>query len=201
MDSLMLDSKAPDVFPTRGTGANWRSSRTPLAPSRACGPRASAHAASGSNDAGETRSRTPSPRRSASHQAILLDGRDPAEAFAEHPAWAGLVSLPQHVSYMRQVASYDPAAVWAEIDTPALLVAGGADFVTDPAEHELLRDVVQGGSGEASYLLLPDLDHFMNRVPDAQASFQAVSSGQPYQSFHAGLAEVIVDWLDAQTDR
>ena len=131
--------------------------------------------------------------------AVFLDGRDPAEVAAENPSWAGFLQLPQHVSYMRQVAEYDPAAVWAAADAPVLLVAGGADFVTDPAEHERLQAVVERErTGTAAYVLLADLDHFMNRVPDARASLHAASSGQPFQSFHAGLVEAVVAWLDAQ---
>ena len=135
------------------------------------------------------------------NRAVLLDGRDPAEAFAEHPSWAGLVSLPQHVSYMRQVAGYDPADVWTEAGAPALLVAAAADFATSPAEHERLRDAVVDAGGDVEYALVGDMDHYMNRVPDQAASFQAVQSGQPFQTYNTDLTDVVLGWLDAHLDR
>jgi pimeloyl-ACP methyl ester carboxylesterase len=134
--------------------------------------------------------------------AVFVEGEDPEAVLAEHPEWAGYLAFPQSVSYMRQVAEQDPAAVWLAADAPALLVAGGADFVTDPAEHEHLAAVVNDfRPGSASYVLIDDLDHFLNRMPDQAASFRSLQGGQTFGNYNPELTRVILAWLDEQAER
>ena len=132
----------------------------------------------------------------AANAAVFVEGRSPEAVVAEHPDWAEFFQLPQHVSYFQQVAGYDPGAVWAAADAPALLVAGGADFVTDPAEHERIAAVANDvRPGTARYVLVPDLDHFGNRVPDAEGSLRAIQTGETLP-VHDGLPRLLVEWAD-----
>ena len=132
----------------------------------------------------------------AANHAVFVEGRSPEAVVAEHPDWAEFFQLPQHVSYFQQVAGYDPGAVWAAADAPALLVAGGADFVTDPAEHERIAAVANDvRPGTARYVLVPDLDHFGNRVPDAEGSLRAIQTGETLP-VHDGLPRLLVEWAD-----
>ncbi len=128
--------------------------------------------------------------------AVYVEKRSPDDVLAEHPEWGGFLQFPQHVSYLQQVADYDPGAVWAAADAPALVVAGGADFVTDPAEHERIVAVVnQLRPGTARYVLIPDLDHFGNRVPDAQTSFRIVMTRGEAPA-NDDLPRRLVEWAD-----
>lgn len=132
--------------------------------------------------------------------AVFVEGEDPSAVLAEHPAWSGYLALPQHVSYMRQVAAEDPAAVWLEADAPALLVAGGADFVTSSAEHEHLTAVINDARpGSATYVLVEELDHFLNRVPDPATSFRRMQSGQTFGEYNPKLSRVILSWLSERS--
>ncbi len=133
---------------------------------------------------------------SATH-AVYVEKRAPDDVLAEHPEWGGFLQFPQHVSYLQQVADYDPGAVWAAADAPALLVAGGADFVTDPAEHERIVAIVNRlRPGTARYVLVPDLDHFGNRVPDAPTSFRIVMTGGEAPT-NDDLPRLLVEWADS----
>ena len=85
----------------------------------------------------------------------------------------------------------------AAADAPALLVAGGADFVTDPAEHERIVAIVNRlRPGTARYVLVPDLDHFGNRVPDAPTSFRIVMTGGEAPT-NDDLPRLLVEWADS----
>ena len=131
---------------------------------------------------------------------VFVGDEDPEAVFADHPSWAGFVALPQDISYMRQVAEVDPAAVWLATDAPALLIAGGSDFVTDPAEHEYLASVLNAARpGMASYVLIEDLDHFLNAVPDRATSYRSFKNGQPFGDYNPELANIIIGWLNDQS--
>lgn len=132
----------------------------------------------------------------AANYAVFAEKQSPESLLDEHPDWAEFFQLPQHISYFQQMADLDPAALWTAADAPALLVAGGADFVTDPAEHAHLAAVVNGvRPGTARYVLVPDLDHFGNRVADAPASLRAIQTGETLP-VHDGLPRLLVEWAD-----
>ena len=128
--------------------------------------------------------------------AVFVEGEAPEAVLAEHPGWAEYLALPMDVSYMRQVADQNPAASWLAADAPALLVAGGADFVTDPAEHERIAAVVNGARpGTATYVLIDELDHFLNRMPDRATSFRTMHGGQASGAYNTELTRVVLGWL------
>lgn len=127
---------------------------------------------------------------------LYVAGEAPEQLFAERPEWQALVALPMHVSYMRQVAAENPAARWLAADAPALLVAGGADFVTSVDEHRHLHAVIEGARpGTATLAVIPDLDHFLSEAPDAAASFNRLKAGQPFSAFNTRLLPTLLDWL------
>ncbi len=69
------------------------------------------------------------------HYRYTMQKHSPEDILADYPERAGAFQLPHHYSYFQQVADINPLAEWAAAGVPALLIAGGADYVTSPEEH------------------------------------------------------------------
>ncbi|MBS0550094.1 MAG: hypothetical protein JSR24_20250 [Proteobacteria bacterium] len=93
--------------------------------------------------------------------AILDSGRVPADMPAElrpvFPAYAG--------PFLRDLFAFDPAAALARLDTPCLLIHGGADSLIVPfADIQPLIDGLGKRNATGEALVVPAVSHNLKTV-------------------------------------
>jgi uncharacterized protein len=131
------------------------------------------------------------------HYRYTIEKHSPEEILADYPDRSGSFALPHHYSYFQQVADLSPVAEWAAAAAPALLIAGGADYVTSPEEHRYVADILNGiRPGTAKYILIEDMNHGLVQARDAAAA-RAGETGD----FHDQLVPAIVDWINGVDGR
>ena len=112
------------------------------------------------------------------------------EDFASNP-FAGVLSFavaPDHAPYLRSLESVDPAAEFAKVTQPALIIQGERDASVAPVNAEMLHRA----KPDAQVQLFPELQHFYKKVPEGlspQESFAQTSESDP------AVAEAIANWI------
>lgn len=118
-----------------------------------------------------------------------------AEIFAERPECAQLVGLPASQAYMSQLTQRNIAGAWGALSSPALLIYGDSDFVTDAADHQRLTDIVNAAHpGNATLRIIEDMDHYIVRTESQASSMARVTSGEP-GAYDERFSAVIGDWI------
>lgn len=112
------------------------------------------------------------------------------EDFASNP-YAGFLSFasaPSNAPYLRSLESVDPAAEFAKLTQPALIIQGERDQSVTPINAEMLHRA----KPDAQVELFPELQHFYKRVPEGlspQDSFAQSSDSDP------AVASAIASWI------
>ncbi len=99
-------------------------------------------------------------------------------------------AAPENAPYLRSLEQVDPAAEFARVAQPGLIVQGGRDGSVSPANAALL----QQAKPDATMELFPGLQHFYKPVTEgtpAQAAFAETSESDP------AVAQAIACWIGA----
>lgn len=118
------------------------------------------------------------------------------DVIASSPRCAELVGMPASQDYMAQLTLINVAALWTELDAPALLIYGDSDFVTDLPDHQRLEALINGAHpGNATLTVLEDIDHFLVRSESQEASMARMQSGEPAGPLDPRLSATVGDWI------
>ncbi|MBX9745425.1 MAG: alpha/beta fold hydrolase, partial [Hyphomonadaceae bacterium] len=129
---------------------------------------------------------------------VLLAQEPVEQVFAQTPECQSVTVLPASQAYMAQLTAINIAELWTNLASPALIIYGDSDFVTDLADHERLAALVNAAHpGNATLTVIEDLDHFLARTESQMSSFAALASGQA-GSYDHRLSETIGDWICAR---
>ncbi|MES2556706.1 MAG: alpha/beta fold hydrolase [Bacteroidota bacterium] len=104
----------------------------------------------------------------------------------------------RHWRFWQQLDSINLADSWAKVNCPVLILHGGADYeqcsLVEPMMIE--KTVNEAHPNSATWITIPDLDHFMMKSPDWK---QAVINFKEQQytkgNFHNGIADETIKWL------
>jgi len=103
---------------------------------------------------------------------------------------------------MQSVADHQPVAAWRSVDAAALVMYGGADFITSRAEHvSLAEDINAMHPGRATFVEIPELDHYLSHQQSQKASFADPVTGLLRPYYGATLEPVLDHWLDSLSQR
>ncbi len=134
-------------------------------------------------------------------QALYLlgySGQSADEIIAAHPELAEYLQYPVHPRFIKDLVLNNPGALWQKATGRVLFIQGTSDFVTAPEEHQYGVDLINSfRPGTAEFVTIDDMDHFMFRQPDQQASFDNMISGMPNKEFNRDIVKVVVDWCRA----
>ncbi len=133
---------------------------------------------------------------------LFVDHKTPDDILKDSPDCAPFLGYPAHYTYLQQVADQNPSALWKALDTNVLVVYGGADFVTSPAEHQVIVDVVNGAHPNRAKLVgIPNMDHFLNERASQAESFRAASTPGAAGTFNTAISRELLAWLKASVSR
>jgi len=108
----------------------------------------------------------------------------------------------RHWKFWQQLDSLDLAKSWQESNCPVLVLHGGTDYEQCSLVEPMLieKTVNEKHPGYATWITIPDLDHFMmksNSWPEAAKNFneQQYAKG----NFNYKIAEETIKWLKTKT--
>jgi len=131
----------------------------------------------------------------AAFHLLLTEKQTPAQVLARYPQARDLISFPQNYRYMQQWEATNLAAAWKSLNTHVLALRGEADFVSYNEDHALIENIVnREHPGQASFRLLPHVDHFFTRANSLQESLQLADAPNPEKNFE--FMTVLLRWLD-----
>lgn len=107
----------------------------------------------------------------------------------------------RHWKFWQQIDSLDLAKSWGEVKCPVLVLHGGTDYeqcsVVEPMMIE--KTVNEKYPGNALWITIPDLDHFMMKSKDWPEAVRNFRDGQYAKgNFNQKIAEETVKWLKKQ---
>ena len=91
--------------------------------------------------------------------------------------------------YHRQLDAIDPAALWARVRSPTLVVRGEHDWVVRADDQARIATLV---AAPTTIVDLPGVDHVLGSHPDLAASLRDYGSGQ----FDPAIVATTVQWID-----
>lgn len=103
-------------------------------------------------------------------------------------AFLSFAGRPENAPYLRSLESVDPAAEFAGVLQPALIVQGGRDMSVFPGNAETLHRM----KPDAKLVLFPELQHCYKKVPEGlspQESFAVDSESDP------AVAQAVASWM------
>ncbi|MDF7810644.1 alpha/beta fold hydrolase [Hymenobacter sp. YC55] len=128
---------------------------------------------------------------------LLTEKQTPAQVLAKYPNAKQLISFPQHYTYIQQWQDVNLAAAWKKLDTRVLALRGEADYISYNEDHQLLVDIVnREHPGQATFQLLPNVDHGFAKAKTQQESMKLAEAANPERNFE--FMTVILRWLDSQ---
>ncbi|WP_324672223.1 CocE/NonD family hydrolase [Hymenobacter sp. GOD-10R] len=128
---------------------------------------------------------------------LLTEKQTPAQVLAKYPNAKPLISFPQHYTYMQQWQEVNLAAAWKKLNTRVLALRGAADYISYNEDHQLIVDIVnREHPGQATFQLLPNVDHGFVKAKDQQESMRLADAANPERNFE--FMNVILRWLDSQ---
>lgn len=135
------------------------------------------------------------------HERYLNGKMTPAEVVRDRPHLAGLWYDEPESQYGRPAAFYhqlqdlNPAAAWAEVDAPTLVVWGEYDWIMARDDHELIVELVnRKRPGAARLVVAPKMDHFFMTAETMEASFKRTGT----RAFAEACLTSMLEWLKAQ---
>lgn len=108
---------------------------------------------------------------------------DPALAPLFHPAVQG---------FLRDVMSYDPAALLAEVEKPVLIVQGTRDVQVSEADARLLK----AANPRAEFVLLPDVNHVLKAVASDDRAANLATYADPSLPVAGGVVDAIAAFIE-----
>lgn len=107
----------------------------------------------------------------------------------------------RHWKFWQQIDSLDLAKSWGEVKCPVLILHGATDYeqcsVVEPMLIE--KTVNEKHPGHATWITIPDLDHFMMKSNDWPQAVKNFREGQYAKgNFNTKIAEETVSWLKTQ---
>jgi uncharacterized protein len=128
--------------------------------------------------------------------AVTVGRRTPAEVVAERPDCADSMQFPAHYSYRRQLVELDLPGSWRKVRAPVLLIYGMSDFLTSAAEHHYIAGLLSSErTGQATVVLIEEMDHYFRRVPSYAESLRA-SRGEVQAEFDTRIYDVLSGWME-----
>jgi pimeloyl-ACP methyl ester carboxylesterase len=131
------------------------------------------------------------------YSEYLLEGRAPAEIFAQQPDLRRLWDGPLEQQYGRPVAYYqqlqrlDLMAAWSSVRVPVLAMHGEYDWIMSRNDFELLAEIVNGQApGLARFVELPQTGHTFEHYASLAGAFEGKQL-----PFDESLAQLVGDWL------
>jgi hypothetical protein len=98
---------------------------------------------------------------------------------------------------MQAIGDISLAAQWKSVDIPVLVVYGTASPVTTARQNQYLAEMINSfHPGRATYVEVPGMGHDFGRYESMRDYHQHHQEPHP---FHAGVIEVVMKWLDAQS--
>lgn len=104
----------------------------------------------------------------------------------------------RHWRFWQQLDSVNLARSWQEVNCPVLVIHGGADYEQcSLVEPLMIRETVnQKNPGFATWMTIPDLDHFMMKSANWEVAVQNFRNQQYLKgNFNTRLGEETVYWL------
>ncbi|MFT3794478.1 alpha/beta fold hydrolase [Flavobacterium sp.] len=107
----------------------------------------------------------------------------------------------RHWKFWQQIDSLDMAKSWSEVKCPVLVLHGGTDYeqcsLVEPMMIE--KTVNEKHPGNALWITIPDLDHFMMKSKDWPEAVKNFRDGQYAKgNFNTKIADETVKWLKTQ---
>ena len=99
-------------------------------------------------------------------------------------------------TYMQAVADISLGRQWKQADFPVLVVYGTGSPVTTAHQSRYLAELINRlHPGRATYVEVPGMGHDLNRYASQEEYMQR---GNTPHTFHTGLIEVMMAWLNQQ---
>lgn len=126
---------------------------------------------------------------------LMVEKQTVKDIVAKHPETAPYLRYPQHPEkYLQAVGNLELAKLWMETDAHVLVVHGKADFVSFAKDHDLIAKVVNSKrAGKATYIELPNSDHWLNSVKTMQESLQNLRNRRIPKNYR--LLSIASDWI------
>lgn len=107
----------------------------------------------------------------------------------------------RHWKFWQQIDSLDMAKSWGEVKCPVLVLHGGTDYEQCSLVEPMLieKTVNEKHPGNANWITIPDLDHFMMKSkdwPEAVKNFRDAQYAKG--NFNSKIADETVKWLRSQ---
>jgi pimeloyl-ACP methyl ester carboxylesterase len=142
------------------------------------------------------------------HTKYLIEGMTPDEIFKPDPdlrrAWGNMVGTSARThygrpfSYHHQAASRNWERAWEDVNLPVLVVHGQYDWMMSAAEHRRIARIVnQYTKKTATFVMVPETGYAVDVYPSASAAFEPKKPG----AYNAGVADVVIDWVNHQVKR
>jgi pimeloyl-ACP methyl ester carboxylesterase len=103
---------------------------------------------------------------------------------------ARIAGIPVNARWVREMLAHDPRPDLARIKAPVLAVTGSSDIQVDPADLEVIRELVPGRVETHNF---PGLTHVL-RVDQGKPSIRSYPK-LLRQPVDAGLLNLVADWL------
>ncbi|MCB0608464.1 MAG: alpha/beta fold hydrolase [Lewinella sp.] len=104
----------------------------------------------------------------------------------------------RHWRFWQQLDSVNLAQSWQEVNCPVLVLHGGADYEQCSLVEPLMiqKTVNEAHPGMATWVTIPDLDHFMMKSADWQEAYAHFRDRQYLKgNFNGRIAEATLSWL------
>ena len=109
----------------------------------------------------------------------------------------------RHWRFWQQLDSVNMATSWRQVECPVLVLHGGADYEQcSVVEPFLITETVnERQKGSATWVTIPDLDHFMMKSADWTEAYRNFREQQYLKSnFNVRIAAETTQWLRSQTN-
>jgi alpha-beta hydrolase superfamily lysophospholipase len=130
---------------------------------------------------------------------LLVMSEPPEQVIADAPDCANLQVFPASQAYMHHLTTLNMAEIWAGLTSPALLIYGTSDFVTDEADHRRLTEIVNANHpGAATLIVLPGMDHYLAATESMASSLARVAAGNSLADYDPRFSATVADWICAR---
>ncbi|MEL7531156.1 MAG: alpha/beta fold hydrolase [Bacteroidota bacterium] len=100
--------------------------------------------------------------------------------------------------FHQQLQQLNVSQAWSKVDAKVLAVWGQGDYVSNQADHTLIRDIVNYyHPGQAEYAEI-DANHWFEQTPDMQTAYAARQSNQA-MTINQEVFALFIDWINKQS--